>query len=178
MTDFAPRTQGAEWGKHFRKATPEEGDSGRGWPHSCLSEAGWWCGTKWWLGKWREMAGKQRNFEQDWNAVLDVGEGCFLSPAQGNRLCGLTAAQPHVGPLGSQSASLVFTHSVGRLLVWSCRPGVPTQPQARGCDVPASGWRLALPASPPVLGLVNTSQGSPTPPPPPLQRTRLLALRV
>lgn len=24
-----------------------------------------------------------RNFEQDWNAVSDVDEGCFLSPAKG-----------------------------------------------------------------------------------------------
>lgn len=43
----------------------------------------------------RSVGVKQRNFEQDWNAVSDVEEGCFLSPAQGNGLCELTSAQPH-----------------------------------------------------------------------------------
>lgn len=93
------------------------------------------------------------------------GRGMFPEPSQGNGFVIYRPLSPTNAewPLGSRSASLLFTPSVGRSLAWPRRPGVPAQPQARGRDVPVPHWRLALSAYPPVPGLVNTSQGSPPP---------------
>lgn len=93
------------------------------------------------------------------------GRGMFPEPSQGNGFVIYRPLSPTNAewPLGSRSASLLFTPSVGRSLAWPRRPGVPTQPPARGRDVPVPRWRLALSAYPPVPGLVNTSQGSPPP---------------